>query len=221
MRDLSAAIFVPLNSDVAAVEEFHSTGGRLAMSPQELREKAEQYWNRRVRRQVRPPAELKLALRAALDKYANCVDVATGLQLLTPLTEQLHGEVLKLIDNGSFCGERSWGLATFQFVWQTCVCKSAQLPLRHGPSNLPPHSMHSQTPSRSTRCTSSSSRARGACPATWRCAARPSWRATTTTWRTCLWAPITPPTWRARSLPTSISGKRLEPAVHLGFVIWF
>jgi hypothetical protein len=108
MRDLSEAIFERVEADEAAIRAYHAgSSTRQAMTQQELEAKGANYWNRRARRLVRAPQELKGALRAALDKYATCVDPMSGKQLLTPLTEQLHSQVVRLIDNGCFCGEPS------------------------------------------------------------------------------------------------------------------
>lgn len=108
MRDLSNAIFEDVAGDVEALKEWHANSNApRALDPEQLAAKGPNYWHRRIRRLVREAEELKRALRAVLDKYMDCVDPLSGKQLFADkeLVEQLHTQVIKLIDIGSFCGK--------------------------------------------------------------------------------------------------------------------
>ncbi len=86
MRDLSSAIFERVEADVTQIQQYHSSSGApQALTEQELGEKGPQYWNKRARRLVRSKDPLKRELRAVLDKYKQCIDPMSGLELLTPV----------------------------------------------------------------------------------------------------------------------------------------
>jgi hypothetical protein len=109
MRKLSAAIYVRCPEDVQAVRDFHAAGGRKALTPEQLAQKDESYWNSRCRRMARPAEQLKRELQQLLSEFRDCPDPdLNNVQLLTGLTDQVHAAVLQLIDSGSFCGD--WGM---------------------------------------------------------------------------------------------------------------
>jgi hypothetical protein len=191
MRDLSAAIFVDVPEDADAVRAYHDAGGRLAMSQEQLDAKDPRYWNRRVRRMIREPADLKATVQQLLERYQGVFDPATGRPLLTARTDQVHRALLQLIDSGSFCGAFALRAAGTQGermgLGQLYVGDFVGSPATHPftlvslKGLLPPAMPELQTPSASSACTSPASPRRAACRATSRCAARRSWRATTTT----------------------------------------
>jgi hypothetical protein len=196
LRALSNAVFVADAGDEGAVREFHAAGSRTALSEAALEDKGADYWTRRVRRFVRPKAELVEQLNATLAAWQECIDPLTGKQLLTPRTSLVHKAVLDLINADSFCGAATRGRGE-------CCFGGARRRRAAAPRLTPDHppafpSPAPQTPTRSTACTSRWSMGRAACRGTSRCAARRSSRASTTTSTTCCPGRTTPPTSRAR-----------------------
>jgi hypothetical protein len=92
---------------------------RYTLTPQELEQKGAKYWHARCRRMVRPPEDLKGALKAVLDKYRNARDP----ELCTQYTDQVYEAVVQLIDSGRFCGEH---LSCFQQCVLQAKCKVHQ-----------------------------------------------------------------------------------------------
>lgn len=101
MRELSNAFFVRVETDEAALRQFHAAGGRGTLSSQQLDDKDVGYWNRRMRRIVPEPSQLEAALEELLERYRDCRDITIGgAQLLTPLTYEVHAAALSLIKEG-------------------------------------------------------------------------------------------------------------------------
>lgn len=106
MQELSRAIYVNLPKDEEALRAFHSGTSKQAMGLEALNSKGPAYWNTRVRRMVKEPADLKQELAELMTKYRGEAGLdSQGRALLTESTEQVLQATKELIDKGSFCGE--------------------------------------------------------------------------------------------------------------------
>lgn len=107
MRALSAAIFVRDRTDEAAVRQFHAAGGRYALTPEQLAEKGDKYYDLRCKRMVNSKEVLLQTIPAVIERFAGTdgYDPATNSHVVTDLTRPVWEAVKQLITSGSFCGE--------------------------------------------------------------------------------------------------------------------
>lgn len=110
MRALSAAIFVRDKDDEQAVKRFHAAGGRGTLTPEQLAEKDDKYYDLRCRRLVNAKEVLLQKIPQVIDQFAGTAgfDPAAGY-VVTEVTKQVWQSVKELIESDSFCGEYMQG----------------------------------------------------------------------------------------------------------------
>lgn len=108
MRALSAAIFKRDPADEAALKEFHKAGGRHTLTPEQLAEKGDRYYDLRCRRLVNAKAVLKETIPAVIRQFEGTegYDADSNSHVVTPVTWQVWNTVEPLIDSDSFCGKQ-------------------------------------------------------------------------------------------------------------------
>jgi hypothetical protein len=200
MKGISEAMFVCEPADLQAERERIAWAGGERTAPSEAEDPM--WWNRRARRMLRPPEEMKLKLDELLETFAAGAgwDNVYG-ELIRDETWAVHKAVLELVQGGYPSG-RLGGLG--QRLCSRAAPRLPRLcshchwqPLRpRAPataaftvmclSRLPP-----QTLCPWTRCTSNAPPSRGSGRHTWPCGARRSGRATTITWLPFCRAPTT------------------------------